>query len=230
MLLDVLFSDELSWDVIIYSIVASLIVIFLTLPVHELAHGFIANKLGDPTAKHMGRLTLNPLAHLDLMGSLMIFVIGFGWAKPVPVNMRNFRNPKRDMAITALAGPLSNLLIAFIMIFLGCLSYFLIGVFYNMPTALVYVLSAIVSIFYLAADINISLAIFNLIPIPPLDGSRILNAFLPDRIYYKLMQYERYFFLIIFGIVYLFDNLLLGISDGIFTLLMNIAILPFRFL
>ena len=228
MLLDVLLSDELSWEVVIYSILASLIVIFLTLPVHEFAHGFISYKLGDSTAKHLGRLTLNPLAHLDLMGSAMILIIGFGWAKPVPVNMRSFKSPKRDMAITALAGPLSNLIIAFIMIFLGCLCYFLMGVFYNMPMALVYVLSAIVSILYLAADINISLAIFNLIPIPPLDGSRILNAFLPDRIYYKLMQYERYFFLIILAIVYLFDNLLIGLSDGVFTLLMNIAILPFR--
>ncbi len=230
MLLDVLVSDELSLDVIIYSILASLIVIFLTLPVHEFAHGFVANRLGDPTAKHLGRLTLNPLAHLDLMGSALIFIIGFGWAKPVPVDMRHFKNPKRDMAITALAGPLSNLIIAFVMIVLGCLSYYVMGVFYNMPEALVYVLSAIVSIFFLAARINISLAIFNLIPVPPLDGSRILNAFLPDRIYYKLMQYERYFFLIIVAVVYVFDNLLVGISDGIFNLLMDIAILPLRFL
>ncbi len=227
MLLDILFAEELSWETIIYSIIASLIVIFLTLPVHEFAHGFVAYKLGDPTAKYSGRLTLNPLVHLDVMGAALIFIIGFGWAKPVPVGMQYFKNPKRDMAITALAGPLSNLIMALVMVFLGCLSYFLLNMFYTMPLALAVVLSSLSSILYMAAYINISLAVFNLIPIPPLDGSRILNAFLPDRIYYRIMQYERYFFLAIVAIVYLCDDLMVYINDGIFSLLMSISILPF---
>ena len=123
MLLDVLFADELSWSNIIYSIIASLIVIFLTLPIHEFAHGFVAHKLGDPTAKNMGRLTLNPMAHFDLMGALGILLLGIGWAKPVQVNARYYKNPKWGMALVSLAGPLSNIIVAFVVLFLHYLIY-----------------------------------------------------------------------------------------------------------
>ena len=173
---------------IIMFVLSSLIVIFLTLPIHEWAHGFVAYKLGDPTAKYVGRLSLNPLKHIDYIGSLMIILFGFGWAKPVPVNPRYFKNPKRDMAITAFDGPFSNIVIAFISLIFHwiCLSFNS-----NIP-----VLNEIWLLFYFIAHINISLAVFNLLPIPPLDGSKILSIILPDSIYYKIMQYEQYSFII----------------------------------
>lgn len=185
---------------IIACIISSAIVVFVTLPIHEYAHGFAAYKLGDPTAKHQGRLTLNPLAHLDYMGSLMILFIGFGYAKPVPVDSRYFNNPKRDMAITAFAGPLSNLVFAFVSCFLANTVGFIMGTIYLSQVA-VDILFFFLLVFNYIAIINISLAVFNLIPIPPLDGSKILAAFLPDRIYWQLMRYERYFTIIIMVII-----------------------------
>lgn len=176
-------------DFLIYAL-SSLIVIFLVTPLHEAAHAFTANKLGDKTAKYMGRLTLNPFAHIDYIGALCILAFGFGWAKPVPVNMNNFKKPKRDMAITALAGPLANLLVALVAAFIYNL-IFLPGLAFDLIRSLI--------LYIIFIDVN--LAIFNLIPIPPLDGSRLLNAFLPDRIYYKLMKYERYSFIIVIVLI-----------------------------
>lgn len=198
-LLDVILSRG-SFSDIIACIVSAAIVIFITMPIHEYAHGFAAYKLGDPTAKHQGRLTLNPLAHLDYMGSLMILFIGFGYAKPVPVDSRYFNNPKRDMAITAFAGPLSNLVFAFVSCFLANTVGFIMGTIYLSQVA-VDILFFFLLVFNYIAIINISLAVFNLIPIPPLDGSKILAAFLPDRIYWQLMRYERYFTIIIMVII-----------------------------
>lgn len=164
---------------------AALITVFLAMPIHEWAHAFTAVKLGDPTPKYHGRLKLSPFAHIDWVGALLIMLFGFGYAKPVPVNNRNFKNPKAGMALTALAGPVSNILLAFV-------CYVLLKVLPVSSAIFVYV--AIFLQFVIT--INISLATFNLIPIPPLDGSRLLAAFLPDRTYYKLMQYERYFLLL----------------------------------
>lgn len=183
MLLDII-SGGFELKDLIAGIIGSLIVIFLTLPIHEFAHGFVANKLGDPTARYQGRLTLNPFAHLDIIGSICILLIGFGWAKPVPVNSYYFKKPKRDIAITALAGPVSNLIMALI----ASLISNLFAVFGHIHIAFVYGWL----IFQYVSIINISLAVFNLIPIPPLDGFRILSAFLPDRVYYKLVNYERF--------------------------------------
>jgi Zn-dependent protease len=164
-------------------VLSSVFVVFCTLPIHEFAHALIADKLGDPTARRNGRLTLNPFAHLDLWGCLMIVLVGFGYAKPVPVNMRNFKNPKAGMALVALAGPMSNLIMAILFLILRWV--FWVNGSSDFAVILAY-------FFYYAAFINVSLAVFNLLPIPPLDGSRIATALIPNETYYKIMQYERY--------------------------------------
>lgn len=217
-----LIRNGLSMDLII-SLCARVFIIFCVLPIHEFAHAYVANKLGDPTARLSGRLTLNPLAHIDPLGSLMIILVGFGYAKAVPVNMRNFKSSKRKqyMALTALAGPVSNVIMAFIFTFLYCLIYYKFAVNEMM---------AYIGLFFMyAATVNITLAVFNLVPIPPLDGSRILSAILPDRAYYKLMQYERYivlgvFLLIVLGVL---DTPLSLASSFLEKIIFNICSAPF---
>lgn len=167
-------------------ILASLVVIFATMPFHEFAHAFVASKLGDRTARYQGRLTLNPLYHIDYIGALCIVLFGFGWARPVPVNPSAFKNPKRDMALTALAGPVMNLILAFVGYFFAYA--FLYSYLHNHNIIFTY----IAMFFYNFCSLNIGLAVFNLIPIPPLDGWKVLGAFLPARIYWKIMSYERY--------------------------------------
>lgn len=182
--------------------------VLVALTFHEVAHGFVAYKLGDPTAKHMGRLTLNPIKHIDPIGAFCMLFLRFGWAKPVPINTRFFKKPKRDMALTALAGPLSNLILAFF----GCFVYsltlrFLPGFTHE---SFSYWLAFVwVNIVYYFAWLNISLAIFNLIPLPPLDGSRIFLSMLPERQYFKVMRYEREI-AVGFMLVLLLDSRLLG--------------------
>lgn len=185
--------------------------VLIVIMFHELAHGIAANRLGDPTARRMGRLTLNPLKHLDLIGTICMVLFRFGWAKPVPVDPRYFRNPKRDMALTALAGPLINFLLAFLTIplFFWAQRGFLEAVISNGPASFgarfLEVLCDFLAIFH---SVNLGLGLFNLLPLPPLDGSRILFAFLPDRYYYTIMRYERYFAL---GLMLV---LLLGVNLG----------------
>ncbi len=185
-------SNRDSMDVfgIIYMMLAYAVVLFLTLPVHELAHGLVAHWCGDDTAKWNGRLSINPLRHLDLWGTLMILTVGIGYAKPVPVNPRNFRNYKRDMILVALAGPLSNFLMALVATILRRIC-FMFG------------LSIVMLILEIIIDVNISLMVFNLLPIPPLDGSRLWSSLLPGRWAYTLEQYSRYvtmgLFLLIFS-------------------------------
>ena len=153
----------------ISSMISAVLVVFFCLPVHEYAHGFIANKLGDPTAKSMGRLDFNPLAHLDPIGTVAIFLFGFGWAKPVPVNPNYFKNPKRGMALTALGGPVSNILMALIAMILYKLTVVL-GMAFPGAASVLLILSYIL---FGLISLNLSLAVFNLVPIPPLDLSLI---------------------------------------------------------
>ena len=195
MLIDIL-SGDFSLYTLLSSIMASLILIFLVSPLHELAHGFVAVKLGDNTPRWQGRMTLNPMAHIDFLGSLMIILLGFGWAKPVQVNMYNFKNPKRDMAITALAGPLSNFLVAIVLGIFSAPLYVWAGTTDKAFPTIVFQLVYYLIIF------NIYIGLFNLIPIAPLDGSRILSAVLPNRYYYAIMRLERYSFFIIMALFY----------------------------
>lgn len=223
------FADGFSFERLLISLISSAIVVFITMPIHEFAHGFAARKLGDPTAHYSGRLSLNPKAHLDPFGAIMIFLFGIGWARPVPVDTRYFTNPKRDMAITAFAGPLSNLLLAFVSMLLGNIIAFTSYFFNSLIVA--NILSFIYMVFFYIALINISLAIFNLVPIPPLDGSKILAAFLPDRIYYRLMAYERFFSMLLFALIFFstrFSNLLSLAVSGIINLFNWITWLPFE--
>ena len=156
----------------------------ICLTVHELSHGLAAYRLGDPTAKLNGRLTLNPLSHVDWIGLFLLLAVGVGWAKPVPVDPRNFREPRKGMAITALAGPLSNFLLALLSLTLGSLVLHL-GLT-SRPAA--YVLLFLCQL----AVLNVGLGLFNLIPIPPLDGSRVVEMFLPEAAYRWVMRYERF--------------------------------------
>lgn len=188
----------LDWSVLtdlLLSVVPALICITL----HELAHGYVAYRLGDDTAKKAGRLTLNPLRHIEIMGLLMMIVFKFGWAKPVPVNMWKFKNPKKGMAITAAAGPIANLLIALVFLFLYGLLFIPLqraGRSWDWLLEMVYI----------TAYLSIALAIFNIIPIPPLDGSKVLFSCISDRSYTKLMYYERYGMIILLVLVLLLSR------------------------
>lgn len=216
-----LIRDGLSFDLII-NLMVRVFVIFCVLPIHEFAHAFVAHKLGDDTARLSGRMTTNPLAHIDPIGALMIILAGFGYAKAVPVNIRNFKKRKPYMALTALAGPVSNIVMAFIFMFVGLLLQVKVGV--SQGSFVYYIVVFMIT----AAQINISLAVFNLLPIPPLDGSRIFSLIIPDKYYYTIMQYERY---IVYGVLALvFFGVLDGpinlLSDLLFDLIFNIASLP----
>ena len=188
----------------VISYIARIFAIFVSLPVHEFAHGFCANLLGDKTAKRCGRLSLNPLKHLDLVGTVAMLLFGFGWAKPVPVDINNLSKPKRDMALIAIMGPISNLILALI----GMCILKIVLVLMPTTTGGAFSLSIdILNIFTYFLMVNISLAVFNLFPIPPLDGSRLVTCFLPQPYYNLLMRYE------IFGMAIIMLLLTFGALD-----------------
>lgn len=187
--------------------------VLLSLSIHELCHGLVAYWMGDKTAKYSGRLSLNPLHHLDPFGALCLFLFGFGWAKPVPVNPWNFNNKKGGMVLTALGGPISNFLLAF-------LAQVGVAVLENMRFASdasfsFQLANVCYMICYYLVMLNLGLGIFNLIPIPPLDGSKVLNAVLPARTYFKIMEYERFGFIALIILINLpfFNHLLMMIEQ-----------------
>lgn len=213
------------WMVIMY-ILSTLLTIFLILPIHECAHALVASKLGDNTAKRMGRITLNPLAHIDYMGAALMLIIGFGWAKPVPVDPWKFKNPKRGMAVVALAGPVSNLLAAIVgglvdngialALYKGAISY---GPF-------IYYVEWFLMFFIM---INIGLAVFNFIPIPPLDGSKILMAFLPDRAVDWINERQQFLSMALMIVIIMggLNGILNTASTFLFDCIMKLTGLPF---
>lgn len=176
------------------SMVTRLAAVLLCLTVHESCHGLAAYALGDPTARREHRLSLNPLRHIDWFGLLMMFVAGFGWAKPVPVNPNYFKKPRQGMALTALAGPVSNFLLALLMLLAARI--FCDVAAYSEAN------QRILDFLLMVALLSIGLGLFNLLPIPPLDGSKVLFAVLPDGAYNQLMRYEHYGMLLLFALVF----------------------------
>lgn len=229
---------------ILRMLIAYAIVFLTALPIHEAAHGFVANKLGDPTAKNLGRITLNPVKHFDPMGTIALLLFGYGWAKPVPINPNNFKNRKNGMALSALAGPVSNILLATIFSALSKI------VFYTNPdirfsyegglfamltsplsseTVLGKLGIVFIFIFDTIVSVNVTIASFNLLPIPPLDGSKIIGLFLSHKAYYKYeawtYKYQQYIF---YGMLAVF--FVLPLMGGTFGMLSRILYFPFDLL
>ncbi len=185
--------------------------VLLSLSIHEMGHGLAAYLMGDNTARSQGRLSLNPIQHIDPIGGLCLLLFGFGWAKPVPVNPDNFNNKKGGMVLTSLAGPLMNFILAFLaqigVVVLGGMTFKTAGVGYDIA-------SVLYMLFYYLVIMNLGLGIFNLIPIPPLDGSKVLSSVLPTDLYFKYMQYERFGFIL----------LILLMNFSVFNRFLNICV------
>ena len=187
--------------------------VVIALGLHEAAHAFAAYKQGDMTAKNLGRLTVNPLSHLDPIGFICLFLFHFGWAKPVPINPNNFKNQKRGTVITALAGPLTNFLVAFVFCFIYIACCLFISADTMIGTILLEMVAAVVSV-------NVSLGVFNFLPIPPLDGAKIFGGILPKKLYFKIMEYENYIQIVI--LILLFTGILGYIITPIVSFIINI--------
>ena len=173
----------------VFTIIMHGLVLLTAFPIHECSHALVAHWLGDDTAKNQGRITLNPLKHLDIFGTILMLFAGFGWAKAVPINPNNFKNRKVGMALSSLAGPASNLILAYVSIILA--KVFL----YSGISEELY------QIFLMSTLLNVGLAVFNLIPIPPLDGSRIITLIFPEKTYFNIMKYEQFIFIALFIII-----------------------------
>ncbi len=203
-LLNLLLKDPLTFVLVAVPLLYSVII-------HELAHGWVAHRMGDETARWQGRLSLNPLRHLDPIGTLMLFLFGFGWAKPVPVNFENLRDPRRGFIFVSAAGVVANLILAFA-------AFLLDHLLSPSPSGV------LAPVLYYMAQINIMLAAFNLIPIPPLDGSKILMGFAPEKLRYVLLRLEPYGFFIIVGLLYL------GALDPLIDLFRRVILMLIRLL
>ncbi len=222
-------ADDFIWILLTFPVV------LISLVIHELAHGWMAKKLGDPTAKYMRRLTLNPLSHLDPLGTVSMLFFGIGWAKPVPIDPRYFKKPKKGMALVGLAGPLSNLILAFIAALLRRITIVGINaiILSASPSVGLFNTLLVVEMFFEIFEfMNISLAVFNLIPVPPFDGSRIFYSFLPAKLYFAVMKYERYILIVFLALLYtgvvslpisFITDMIIDLFDLIFGLIFGIG-------
>lgn len=192
------------------------VVVLIAIPFHESAHALASHLLGDDTAVRAGRLSMNPMHHFDPLGALCMLVGGVGWAKPVSINPYNYKNPKLGMALSAAAGPASNFLLAWVSMILYKLCWY---------SGLGQTLPALLMFFYYMLAMNLSLGVFNLLPVPPFDGSRIALLFLPQRLYFKAMKYERYIMLTVLVLVFLglLDIPLSWLVNGMWRLMLQLT-------
>lgn len=208
--------------------ILSIIAFLFSISCHESAHGLVAYKLGDPTAKMSGRITLNPLKHFDLFAILFFAVFRVGWAKGVPIDSRYFKDPKKGIVLSSLAGPATNILLAFLsMVILRLVGLIpkLVGLIPIHSQGLYLALNYVAMFFSSMVSVNLMLAIFNLLPIPPLDGSKIFFSLLPERIYYKIMSYDRIMIFVALALVWFgaFDKLIQTGVQNLYTVLQNIV-------
>ncbi len=210
--------------VILMSVLASLFLVFCVLPIHEYAHAWMAYKMGDKSVKLRGYLTLNPLAHIDPAGAIMIALIGFGWGKPTPIDERNFKDPRKGIALTALAGPVANFLLGFVLLFIAT-------VFYNISGIVETVLGvAIYNFLYISAQITINIGILTLLPIPGFDGFSVVSLFLTDKQYYTVMANQPMISFVVIFLLLFTDFItvpLSWLSGIIINLFITISALPF---